>query len=295
MPLHGLLTMPLLSLVDISYRYAGQKANALTGVSLDVQRGEFLAILGGDGAGKSTLCKTMNGLIPHHVRGVLSGEVLLDGVSLRGMQPADIAPRVGLALQDPEMQLFTDSVEEEAAFAPENLALPWAEIDARVKRALLATGMLGVRDKSPSALSGGQKQRLATASVISMLPSVLVLDEPLSMLDPWGRRDLLVMLDSLRKELQITVVITSHTAEEIAPHCDRIALLDRGRLAGIGSPAAVLTSSEKLLDIGVEPPQMLELSEKLATAGLLRGGQRFIDESHGAELLSAKKKGGASP
>jgi len=292
----GLLTMPILSLSKVSFRYPEQKRSALTEVSLDIQKGEFLAILGGDGSGKSTLCKTLNGLIPHHVKGVFSGDVLLEGRSTRSTPVTEIATQVALSLQDPEMQLFTDSVEEEAAFAPENLALPWAEIDARVKRALHVTGLSSLREKSPSALSGGQKQRLAIASVVSMLPSVLVLDEPLSMLDPRGRQELLVMLDSLRRERQITVIISSNTAEEIASHCDRIALLDRGRLLGVGSPAEMLTSSERLLEIGVEPPQLLELSERLVASGFLREDQKFIGEERGAEqLLSSLSKRGARP
>ena len=287
------MTMPMMSVEELSYRYNGGKGNALTGISLGIEKGEFLAVLGGDGSGKSTFCKALNGLIPHHVRGVLSGQVLLEGRSLRHMPISEITRAVGLALQDPEVQLFTDSVEEEVAFAPENLALPWSEIDARVKRALGATGLSTMGEKSPSALSGGQKQRLAIASVLSLFPSVLVLDEPLSMLDPWGRRELLDVLDSLRKEFQITVVMTSNTAEEIALRCDRIALLERGRLVSIGPPAEVLTSSEALIGFGVEPPQLLELSERLAASGILKKGQKFVDEARGAEMLGKTHRGGA--
>jgi energy-coupling factor transporter ATP-binding protein EcfA2 len=277
--------MQTISLDKVSFRYRGQEAPALDSVALDVRKGELLAVLGGDGAGKSTFCKLLNGLIPHHVKGELLGEVLMDGRSTREMQISQLTSMVGLASQDPEVQLFTDSVDEEVAFAPENLGLQWDEIDERVRRALRLTGLSQLGEKSPSALSGGQKQRLAIAAVISLMPEVLVLDEPLSMLDPRGRSELLDVLDSLRREHGTTVVLTSHSAEEVAEHCDRIALLSRGRLIGVGAPSEVLTSSEKLLDAGIEPPQLLELSERLVAEGALQDGQTFIDEESGAKRM----------
>jgi len=283
-----MLTMPTISINRASFRYRGQEGRALSEVSFDVQRGEFLALLGGDGAGKSTLCKALNGLIPHHIKGEFSGDVLLEGRNTRDLPVMEIVAKVGLALQDPETQLFTDSVEEEVAFAPENLGLPWAEIDYRVKRALESTGMSALAEKSPSALSGGQKQRLAIASAISMMPSILVLDEPLSMLDPRGRAGLLSLLDSLRKERGITVILTSNTAEEIAAHCDRIALLSQGKLISIGRPEEMLTSSKRLTDLSIEPPQLLELSHMLVDEKIIRSEQIFFDEKTGANrILSA--------
>jgi len=279
--------MPAVSLQKVSFKYRGQGAPALSEVSFEVERGEFLAVLGGEGAGKSTLCKTLNGLVPHQVRGDFSGEVLLDGKSTRSMQTSQLVSQVGLAMQDPETQLFTDSVDEEVAFAPENLALPWEEIDERVKRALRLTGLSSLSDKAPSALSGGQKQRLAIAAVISMMPPLLVLDEPLSMLDPRGRSELLSVLDSLRKEHGTTVVLTSHSAEEVADHCDRMLLLERGSVMCIGAPAEVLTSSKRLLDAGIEPPQLLALSESLIAEGALPRGQTFFDEEGGAKRILA--------
>ena len=279
--------MPIVSLQNVSFKYRGQEARALSDISFDIEKGEFLAVLGGDGAGKSTLCKTLNGLVPHQVRGDFSGDVLLNGSSTRILHTSQLVSQVGLAMQDPEVQLFTDSVDEEVAFAPENLALPWGEIDERVKRALRLTGLSSLANKSPSALSGGQKQRLAIAAVISMMPPLLVLDEPLSMLDPRGRTELLAVLDSLRKEHGTTVILTSHSAEEISDHCDRMLLLERGKSIAIGRPSEVLTSSKRLLDADIEPPQLLALSEKLIAEGLLSKGQAFFDEESGAKRILA--------
>lgn len=279
--------MPIISLQNVSFKYRGQEDPALSNLSFEIQAGEFLAVLGGDGAGKSTLCKVLNGLIPHQIRGDLSGEVLLNGKNTSALQISQLVSQVGLAMQDPEVQLFTDSVDEEVAFAPENLALSWDEIDVRVKRALRLTGLSSLGEKSPSALSGGQKQRLAIAAVISMMPPLLVLDEPLSMLDPRGRSELLSVLDSLRKEHGTTVVLTSHSAEEVADHCDRILLLDCGGSLAIGAPADVLTSSKRMLDAGIEPPQLLELSEKLIADRELPRGDTFFDEAEGMKRILA--------
>jgi len=280
--------MSVLSIVGMSFRYRGQSAATLQDISLDIERGEIITILGGDGAGKSTLCKTLNGIVPDQEKGEFSGAVLLDGRNIKNLPRSEVVSRIGLAIQDPEAQLFTDSVEEEVAFAPENLGLPWSEIDSRVRRALSVTGLASLPTKSPSALSGGQKQRLAIASVISLLPSVLVLDEPLSMLDPRGRAELLAMLDSLKQERSMTVILTSNSAEEIAVKCDRIALLDRGRLVGVGRPEEILTSPDRLESIGVEPPQLLELSALLSSEKLLNREQAFFDEETGAgRILSA--------
>lgn len=279
--------MSVISLDRVSFRYPGQKHDALSDVSLEIRKGEFLLILGGDGSGKSTLCKALNGLIPGEVKGDFAGEVLVNGKSTRSIQRSELVRTIGLALQDPEVQLFTDSVEEEVAFGPENLAMSVAEIDARVGRALEMTGLSALRKKSPSALSGGQKQRLAIAAVLSMSPEVLILDEPMSMLDPRGRVELLAILDTMRKERGMTVVLTSQEPEEVLSHCDRIALLKKGRLIGLGSPSDILGSAEKLASIDVEPPQLLALSDYLIQQRLLDESGRFIDEDGAVRNLSA--------
>lgn len=277
--------MPVISIRDASFKYLGQNGQALDRLSLDIHGKELLLVLGGDRSGKSTLCKMLNGLIPHEVKGEFSGEVLLNGRSTKSMSTGEIVRNVGLALQDPDVQLFTDSVEEEVAFGPENLGLPVDSIEASVSRALEMTGISALRGKSPSALSGGQKQRLAIASILSMAPKVLVLDEPMSMLDPRGRAEFLQILGRLRDE-GIAVVITSPEAEEVIPFCDRIAVLNRGSLVGVGTPAEMLTSSESLASLDIEPPQFLTLSELLEREGLLPHGLAFFDEGSALAAIS---------
>lgn len=249
-------------------------------------------MLGGDGSGKSTLCKTLNGLIPHETKGEFSGEALLRGRSMEAMHAREIVRSVGLSLQDPDVQLFTDSVEEEVAFGPENLGVPVNEIDERVSRALEMTGLSLLKDKSPSALSGGQKQRLAIAAVLSMSPEVIVLDEPLSMLDPKGRAEFLIVLDALRKETGMAVVMTSQEAEEVLPHCDRVAILSKGALVGVGTPAETMRSSQSLESLGIEPPQLLALSESLSRAGLNPGESLFYDECGAMAVLGRSGRTG---
>ena len=277
--------MPVISIRDVSFKYLGQKGQALNHLSLDIHGGEMLLVLGGDCSGKSTFCKLLNGLIPHEVKGEFSGEVLLNGRSTKSMSTGEIVRDVGLALQDPDVQLFTDSVEEEVAFGPENLGMHVDAIDASVSRSLKMTGISTLRGKSPSALSGGQKQRLAIASVLSMAPKVVVLDEPMSMLDPRGRVEFLQMLGGLRDE-GIAVVLTSPEAEEIIPFCDRIAVLNGGSLIGAGTPAEMLVSSDGLMSLGIEPPQLLTLSESLSREGLLQNSRTFFDEGSALAALS---------
>ncbi len=278
--------MPIISLREVSFKYPGEKLQALVNVSFDIEEGEFLLVLGGDRSGKSTLCRTLNGLIPHETKGEFSGKVILRNTSISSMHVSDVSRRVGLMLQDPEMQLFTDSVEEEVAFGPENLGIAPDEIEQRVAKALDMTGLSSLRNKSPSGLSGGQKQRLAIASILSMMPEVLVLDEPLSMLDPKGRAEFLIMLDILRKQTQMTVVVTSQEAEEVLPHADRVAILDRGVLRAIGPPSKVIASSERLTAIGIEPPQLLALSESLRNERLIAPDRSFFTEDDAASALS---------
>ena len=284
--------MPVISLREVSFKYLGGKRQVLDGISLDIQEGEFLLVLGGDGSGKSTLCKTLNGLIPHETKGEFSGEVLLRGRSMKPMHTREIVRSVGLSLQDPDVQLFTDSVEEEVAFGPENLGMPVGEIGEKVSRALRMTGLSSLMDKSPSALSGGQKQRLAIAAVLSMSPEVIVLDEPLSMLDPRGRAEFLQVLGILRKEAGMAVVMTSQEAEEVLPHCDRVVILNKGSLVGVGTPAEMMRSPQVLESLGIEPPQLLALSESLSKAGLIPSGSLFYDESGATAVLGRSGRAG---
>ena len=266
--------------------------DALHDISLDIDRGECLAILGGDGAGKSTFAKLLNGIIPQMEKGTLTGEVIVNDRRTDSTPISELVQKVGLALQDPDTQLFTGSVEEEVAFGPENFGMPVAEIERNIASALTAMGLSSQSGKSPGALSGGQKQRLIIAAILSMNPDVIVLDEPFSMLDPRGRMELMTSLKKLRKERLITIIVTSQDAEDVHHYCDRIALLHKGRLIEIDAPEKVLRSSEKLTAIGVEPPELLNLSERLVKENLLSPDKIFIEEEAAVRALRFSQSGG---
>lgn len=259
--------MPLFSLRNVTFRYPSQKEDALRDISCDIEAGEFVSLLGGDGSGKSTFAKLLNGVIPHAVRGALSGEVLFKGTPTTRYQMTDLVMQVGLALQDPDVQLFLDSIEEELAFGPENLAVPPADIEKRIDRALALMEISDIRMKSPKALSGGQKQRLVIASILTMGTKTVILDEPFSMLDQAVRKGLLDTLRSMCLNEKITVIVTSQDAEDIYRYCDKMILLSKGRIAVIGMPSEILRSSKALTSIGIEPPQVLDAIDRLRAAG----------------------------
>lgn len=255
--------MRALDLKEVSYSYRGSESPALDSVFLEVEKGEFVTLLGANGSGKSTICMLANGLIPHVLHGDLSGEVRVFGEDVRRHSVAEIATKVGIVFQEPESQLFCMSVEEEVAFGPENLAVPRAEIAERVEWALELVGMKGYNDRSPFSLSGGQKQRVAIAAALSMRPEMLVLDEPAYALDPVGRMGLYSVLRELKEKHGMTVLLAERDAEEAAAFSDTLALMKGGRILESGPPRLMLKDPSKLRDIGVTPPQMAEVASLL--------------------------------
>jgi len=251
------------SLRDVKFVYEGSQEFALEGLSLEIEKGEFVSILGGNGAGKSTVCLLANGLIPHTVRGKLEGSVEVFGLDVRRHSVAQLSTRVGIVFQEPESQLFCMSVEEEVAFGPENLGVPSAEIRERVEWALGLVGLAGFNDRSPFNLSGGQKQRVAIAAALSMRPEMLVLDEPAYALDPVSRIELFKVLKELKEKHGMTVLLAERDAEEAALYSDRVVLMSRGRVVSEGPPRSVLMDPARLLSMGVTPPQMAEVASLL--------------------------------
>jgi energy-coupling factor transporter ATP-binding protein EcfA2 len=255
--------MQALHLRDARFRYKGSTAWALDGVSLDVEKGEFVTILGANGSGKSTICLMSNGLVPHALPGDLEGTAEVFGLDVRSHPVAELATKVGIVFQEPESQLFCMSVEEEVAFGPENLAVPMDEIRERVEWALELVGMDGYNDRSPFSLSGGQKQRVAIAAALSMRPDMLVLDEPAYALDPIGRVELYQVLKGLKEHHGMTVLLAECDSEEAAKYSDKVALMKDGRVISYGKPRDVLGDPERLHALGVTPPQVSEVSALL--------------------------------
>ena len=254
---------PIIRIKNLTYTYPDAPGPALDGVDLDVQPGTFLAVLGSNGSGKSTLAKHLNAiLLPQ------AGKVLVDGMDT--IDEGSLLPirrKVGMVFQNPDNQIVANVVEDDVAFAPENLGVEPKEIRRRVDEALKQVGMYDFRLHAPHLLSGGQKQRVAIAGVLAMGPEVLVLDEPTAMLDPRGRREVVKIVERLCREKGITVVLITHHMDE-AVRADRVVIMDRGHIVMDGTPAAVFDRADELRALRLTVPETTALIEKLNAAGM---------------------------
>ena len=256
----------IIQAADVAYAYPSyeeqQPIPVLKGVSLDVPQGQFLAILGHNGSGKSTLAKHFNAiLLPE------GGMVYIQGMDTRDEEKLyDIRQTVGMVFQNPDNQIVATIVEEDVAFALENLGVAPAEIRERVDDALKAVGMYDYREHAPHQLSGGQKQRVAIAGIIAMRPQCIVLDEPTAMLDPRGRKEVLRTIRELNRQYGITVVLITHYMDEAAKS-DRVVVMDDGKIILDGTPKYVFSHVQLLKEVGLDVPQATELAYELRKAG----------------------------
>ena len=260
---------PILEVRNLNYIYSigtPFEHQALDNVNFSVNRGEFIGIIGHTGSGKSTLMQQLNGLLKP-----TSGQVLLDGQDIWSDKKLTRQARfrVGLVFQYPEYQLFEETVYRDIAFGPKNMGLKEDEIDRRVRE---AAGFVGLTEKqlevSPFDLSGGQKRRVAIAGVIAMEPEVLILDEPTAGLDPIGRADILENIERYRKARNATVMMVSHSMEDVARLTDRLLVMNGSRLAMDGAPAEVFTHAEELVEMGLNIPQVTQVFLELRKMGV---------------------------
>ena len=257
---------PIIKTEDLRFSYTtaeGVSPVVLDGVDLEIEAGSFVAVLGHNGSGKSTLAKHLNAvLLPSGGKVYVLG---MDTVDERDL--LDIRRTVGMVFQNPDNQIVANVVEEDVAFAPENLGVPSDEIRRRVDDALKAVGMYEYREHAPHLLSGGQKQRVAIAGVIAMQPRCIVLDEPTAMLDPIGRADVLRTIRALNREKGITVVLITHHMDEAA-QADRLVVMSKGRVIADGPPGEVFQHVEELKAVGLTVPETVDLCWALRQEGL---------------------------
>ena len=254
--------MPIIKTENLHFTYAGDEHETLHGVDLEIEEGSFVAILGHNGSGKSTLAKLFNGiLLP------TEGRVLVDGIDTTHEDKLlQVRAAVGLVFQNPDNQIVANVVEDDVAFAPENLGVDPAEIRRRVDAALKTVGMYEYRLHAPHLLSGGQKQRVAIAGVLAMQPKCIVLDEPTAMLDPVGRREVVSTVTRLCREEGITVVLITHHMSECVG-ADRLVVMSEGNVIADGTPREVFSQVELLRSEGLSVPTTTELIYDLDAAG----------------------------
>lgn len=256
----------MISIKNLSFKYDYEDENAiqiLKDINLEINEGEFVALLGHNGSGKSTLAKLINGLL---LPG--QGDVLVDGMNTKSEEEIwDIRRTAGMVFQNPDNQLVATIVEDEVAFGPENMGVEPSEIRRRVDRALEDVGMADYKKNAPHLLSGGQKQRVAIAGILAMSPKYIILDEPTAMLDPSGRREVMDTLIKLNKEEGKTIILITHYMEEAAIS-DRVVVMEDGKMVLSGTPREVFSQVDKIKGLGLDVPQVTELAYELKKDGL---------------------------
>ena len=270
---------PIIVFENVHYTYPGDELESLCGVDLTIEKGSFVAVLGHNGSGKSTLAKHMNAiLVPD------AGRVLVDGIDTADeARVLELRRRVGMVFQNPDNQIVANVVEDDVAFAPENLGVPPAEIRRRVDASLRLVGMYDYRLHAPHLLSGGQKQRVAIAGVIAMQPEIIVLDEPTAMLDPQGRKEVVDTAFALCRARGMTVVFITHHMDECID-ADRLIVLSNGSVAADGRPAEVFANRALMEREGLDVPETTRLLGELRAAGMLLPEERLDVEGCADEI-----------
>ena len=271
--------MNVLELENVSYVYGADtpyRMDALKNISFGFEKGKITGLIGHTGSGKSTLAQILNGLIKPH-----SGRVLLNGKDIwnEPKKIREVRFKVGLVMQYPEYQLFDDTVKSDIGFALRNMELSPDEIEERTSEAMKFVGLSeSLYEKSPFELSGGQKRRVAIAGVVAMRPEVLVLDEPAAGLDPKGRTEILSHLREYQKEQNATVILVSHSMEDMANYCDNIVVLNKSELFLQGTTREVFSHAKELAQVGLDIPQIAHIAEMLKNRGIRLEGELYTVE-----------------
>jgi len=251
---------------SVTFAYVGSSKPSISDLNFSIDKGQFVVLTGPSGCGKTSVCRCLNGLIPHFYSGELQGDVIVCGLSIREKPTSELSKKVGFVFQNPENQLFSLSVERDIAFGPENLGLPRAETRERVEWALEATGISNLRYRAPYELSGGQQQRAAISAVLAMKPEIMVLDEPTSFLDPKSAVEILKVVHDLNKKLGMTIVLVEHRLDLASQYADRVLIMDKGKIILDGKPSDVYDERSRLIGVGI--PRITFLAQLLQKDGL---------------------------
>ena len=256
--------MSIIKIENLSVQYLEQEDKALDGISLEVNEGEFVAILGAHGAGKTTLCLSINGIVPNMINADMFGKIEVAGEVPPKIQVRELASKVGSVFDNPEFQMSQLTVFEEVALGLQNLGVEKDTIIENITRSLELVGLAGFEERSPFEISGGQQQRLAMASALSMKPQILVLDEPTSNLDPIGKEEVFTVTRKMNQEEGLTVIIAEHEVEVIAEYADKVILLEEGKITQMGTPEELFPSIVNIQsDVGVRIPQITDFASKI--------------------------------
>lgn len=254
----------MIEIKNLKFKYnQDQTSYTLNDVSFHVKHGEWLSIVGHNGSGKSTTARLIGGLLVAD-----SGQIIVDGQELTEETVWDIRDKIGMVFQNPDNQFVGATVEDDVAFGLENKGLPYKEMVSRVQEALSFVGMMDFKDREPARLSGGQKQRVAIAGIIAMRPSILILDEATSMLDPEGRQELIQYIENIRQQYGMTVLSITHDLDEVAMS-NRVLVLKQGKVESISSPRELFSRGSELVDLGLDIPFSALLTQKLKNQGLI--------------------------
>lgn len=254
--------MNALEINDLSFSY-DNKVDAIHSIQLTIEAGKYVAIVGHNGSGKSTLAKLILGLLEKK-----EGKIIVFGQEVNEKNIDTIRQEIGIVFQNPDNQFVGATVEDDVAFGLENKGLPYKEMVSRVQEALSFVGMMDFKDREPARLSGGQKQRVAIAGIIAMRPSILILDEATSMLDPEGRQELIQYIEDIRQQYGMTVLSITHDLDEVALS-DRVLVLKKGKVESVSSPRELFSRGSELVDLGLDIPFSALLTQKLRNKGLI--------------------------
>jgi energy-coupling factor transport system ATP-binding protein len=261
----------IIEIENYSWQYLNTTGLALDAINLKIEEGSFIGVIGANGSGKTTLAYSMDGLIPGQYRGIKNGTVKVAGKEVEEYHHGDLQKLIGMVFSDPEAQFTAMTVEDELVFGMENLGLGIAEIRERLEWVTELTGLKPLLEKPPYEISGGQKQRVALAAVLAMMPRIMILDEPTSMLDPISRQKVFDVLDKIKKDMSSTIIVIEHSLERLIPLANRMILLSNGQLVLEDETESFFQKMDLLLDNGIFPPGAMTLFYQLSKEGYYTG------------------------